>query len=73
MRNKMTDEQEYCSECGNELNENGDCQMCSQAAAAFEDAAHGYDDGYNPHTGMSEYDLDPGIKYNDGGEPEGYC
>ena len=49
------------------------------AAAAFEDAAHGYDfdeetgHTYDPNTGMSVYDFDPGIKYNDGGEPMGYC
>jgi hypothetical protein len=40
-------------------------------AAAYEDAAYGYD-GYNPHTGMSEYDYDPGTSYNDAGEPVGY-
>ena len=57
----MTDEEEYCPECGNELDEEGFCPMCSRAAAAFEDAAHG----------MSEYDFDPGVRYNDGGEPEG--
>jgi hypothetical protein len=53
-------------------------RMEDQAAAAYEDAAHGYDFDeeagrtYDPNTGMSVYDFDPGIKYNDGGEPQGY-
>jgi len=45
-------------------------------AAAFEEAAHGYDfdDDHkvNPYTGESEYDFNPGVRYNDGGEPIGY-
>jgi hypothetical protein len=48
----------------------------SLAAAADEDAAHGYDfdadHKYDPHTGYSEYDFDPGVTYNDAGEPRGY-
>lgn len=53
-------------------------RMEDQAAAAYEDAAHGYDFDeeagrtYDPNTGMSVYDLDPGIQYNDAGEPKGY-
>jgi hypothetical protein len=70
-------EEEYCPECGNELDEEGFCPMCSRAAAAYEDAAHGYDfdddHHYDPNTGMSEYDFDEGIEYNDAGEPKGYC
>jgi len=45
-------------------------------AAMFEEAAHGYDfdDDHcvNPYTGESVYDFDPGVRYNDGGEPIGY-
>jgi hypothetical protein len=52
-------------------------QRCEDAEAArFEDAAHGYDldsdHPVDPNTGVSIYDLDPGIEYNDAGEPKGY-
>jgi len=55
-----------------------EAEIESMAAAAFEDAAHGYDldeeagRTYDPSTGISVYDLDPGISYNDAGEPRGF-
>ena len=48
------------------------------AAARYEDAAHGYDldeetgHTFDPHTGESVYDFDPGPRRNDAGEWIGY-
>lgn len=52
------------------------CEGADLEAAAFESAAHGYDfdndHKVDPYTRESEYDFDPGVSYNDAGEPRGY-
>ncbi len=60
-------------ECGDHLL----CHECkaesdadSKAAAVFEYHAHGDTSGLDDYP--SEYDLDPGVRYNDGGEPIGF-
>lgn len=47
-------------------------EMDSKASIYYEDAVYGYDGDFNPSTGMSDYDFNPGISYNDAGEPKGY-
>jgi hypothetical protein len=67
-----------CEECRFEFQVHFDPETVRENldAAAFEDAAHGFDfdetHKTDPNTGMSEYDFDPGVEYNDAGEPKGY-
>ena len=59
-----TDFGTLCTDCDYEIC----CEL--QDAARFEYHAHGDTSGLEGHP--SEYDLDPGVRYNDGGEPIGY-